>query len=297
MPPAHDRAEVGEINVDQPGAREQSPDAAHTLGEQLVRVGERVREARVLVNELEHPLVREADHAVGGSLQLFEANPRLLLPARALALERQGDKRQHECAGLARNPRDHRAGPGAGAAAQARGDKDHVGVLAQLPDLLRIRFGRGATQFRIAARAQAARELRAELEALHPLQLRERLRVGVEHGKAHVVESGEPDLARSVAAGATNTKNFDDEFPADFRIALGVVCVRIHVQISGGEKSARRRCRLQGSYNHPARLPGRAQVGPLLFHDHWQAAGFCFHIRSPFFTGTRTTRPPLVARD
>ena len=47
---AHDRAEVGKIHVDDSRARQQPPDAAQPLGEQVVRDFERLKEAGVVVD-------------------------------------------------------------------------------------------------------------------------------------------------------------------------------------------------------------------------------------------------------
>ena len=79
MAVAHQRAQVVKMDLDQPGPREQLPDAAHAFDEQAAGDAEGVQDAGVLVNQFEGLLVRQANHAVGDGFQLFQALLRLLL--------------------------------------------------------------------------------------------------------------------------------------------------------------------------------------------------------------------------
>jgi hypothetical protein len=118
------------VNLDQARPREQPPDAAHALDEQLAGDAERVEHAGVFVNQLERFLARQANHAVGDGFELFQTLLRLLLAAVAFARERQGHKRQHQRAGFLRGPREHGADAAARAAAQAGDNENDVRAFA-----------------------------------------------------------------------------------------------------------------------------------------------------------------------
>ena len=69
--------------------------------------------------------------------------------------ERPGDHADGERAEALRGLGDDRCRAGAGAAAFAGGDEDHVGALQHLFDLLEVLLGRHATDLRVAAGAEA----------------------------------------------------------------------------------------------------------------------------------------------
>src|SRR5690606_34633366 len=89
---------------------------------------------------------------------------RLARAAPPLEGERPRDDADRERAELARDRRDDRRAAGAGAAALARGDEDHVGPLEDLLDLLAVVLGGLAADLGVGARAEAARELPADVE-------------------------------------------------------------------------------------------------------------------------------------
>ncbi len=61
---AHDRAHVGEVEVDEPGHRDQVGDALDALAEDVVGHPERVDDRRVLLDDLEQPVVLDHDQRV-----------------------------------------------------------------------------------------------------------------------------------------------------------------------------------------------------------------------------------------
>ena len=84
------------------------PNAERAFDQQVHGRAEAVGEARVFIQQLERFLVRQTDHAIARELEMIESLLSLLLTAIALALERQRDKRQHECAALTRRTRQYR---------------------------------------------------------------------------------------------------------------------------------------------------------------------------------------------
>ena len=89
---------------------------------------------------------------------------RLAAPLRPLELERRRDDADRERAELARDPRDDGRGAGAGAAALAGGDEDHVGAAQLLLQLVVGLLGRAAPDVGIGAGAEALRQLAADVD-------------------------------------------------------------------------------------------------------------------------------------
>ena len=83
-------------------------------------------------------------------------------------------------ADVAREPRDHRGRAGAGAAAHAGGDEDHVGALQQALDLVLLLEGRPVAELGVRAGAEAARDAAAEVDGDVGGRLLQRLKVGVD---------------------------------------------------------------------------------------------------------------------
>ena len=155
----HDRADVGEVEVDQAGDRDQVGDALDALAQHVVGLAERVEDARAALDDREQLLVRDHDQRVDHLAQAVDALLRLARALRALELERARDDADRQRADLVLGDLgDHGRGAGAGAAALARGDEDHVGALERLLDVV-ARLGRGALpDLRVGAGAEALGE-------------------------------------------------------------------------------------------------------------------------------------------
>ena len=124
----HDRAHVGEVEVDQAGHRDQVADALHALPEHVVGDLERVDHRRRAVEHLEQPVVRDHDHRVARGAQRLDAGVGRLAALRALEPERRRHDADGERAELAGDPRHDGRCTGAGASALAGGDEHHVGA-------------------------------------------------------------------------------------------------------------------------------------------------------------------------
>ena len=124
----HDRAHVGEVDVDEAGDGDQVADALHGVEQDLVGLAERVDHRRLLPDEREQPLVRDGDQRVDRGGEALDALDRLARALLAFEAERLGDDADGERAAVARDLRDDRRRAGAGAAAHAGGDEHHVGA-------------------------------------------------------------------------------------------------------------------------------------------------------------------------
>ena len=159
----HGGLHVGEVAVDDAGDGDDVGDALHALAQHVVGDAETLEEAGVLGHR-EQLLVGNHDHGVDALEQFLQSALGLLHAALAFERERARDDGDGEDAHLAGQRGDHRRRAGAGAAAQAGGDEDHVGAFERLDDLFGI-FERGAAaHVGIGARAQAGGEPHAELQ-------------------------------------------------------------------------------------------------------------------------------------
>ena len=124
--------------------------------------------------------------------------------------ERLGDHGDGQDAALLGQLRDHGRRTGAGAAAHARGDEDHVGAVERFQDALAI-FQRGlAADFRIRARAQALGDIAAELQLLLGARLLDCLRVSVGGDEFHAVHARVDHVRHGIAAAAAHADDLDD---------------------------------------------------------------------------------------
>src|SRR5438445_466618 len=93
---------------------------------------------------------------------------------------------------------------GAGAAAHAGGDEDHVGALQRRQDVLLVLQRRLPADLRVGARAQALGDLRPELDLGGRAVVLQRLAVGVGGDEVDPGEAGRDHGVQGVAAAAAH---------------------------------------------------------------------------------------------
>jgi hypothetical protein len=108
-----------------------------------------------LIGDAEQVLVGDDDQGVDVALQLGDPGVRQPHAVAALEGEGLGHHADRQDAALAGRLGDDRGSAGAGAAAHAGGDEDHVGAIEVLGDLQRRFFGRAHPDFRVGAGAEA----------------------------------------------------------------------------------------------------------------------------------------------
>ena len=138
----HDRLHVGEVEVDLAGDGDEVGDALHRLAQDVVGDLERLVERRAALDEVEQPLVRDGDERVDRVAQRADALLGLHAAALPFEAERLRDHGHGQRAELRGQRGDDRRGAGAGAAAHAGGDEDHVGAAERLEDAIGV-FERG----------------------------------------------------------------------------------------------------------------------------------------------------------
>ena len=98
---------------------------------------------------------------------------------------------------------------GAGAAADAGGDEDHVRALQDVVDLVPRLLGGLLADVRVAARAQTAGQLVADPDALRRIGHQQRLRVGVDGDEFHAMDALCNHAVDRVRPAATYANDLD----------------------------------------------------------------------------------------
>ena len=205
----HDRAHVREVDVDLARNGDQVADALHRLAQHVVGDAEGLEEGSAALDEVEQPLVGDGDQGVDGIAQLLDAALGVLQAAPALEAEGLGDHRHGERAELGRQRGDHRHRSRSRAAAEARGQEDHVGALQGLEDLVGVLQRGLAADLGVGSSAQALGEHVADLQLDRCAALGERLQVGVGGDELDAAQLGVDHAVHRVAAAPPDADDLD----------------------------------------------------------------------------------------
>ena len=129
----------------------------------------------------------------------------------ALEGKRQRRAHEHERVLFARRFDDQRRRARTGAAAQARADDHQRHAGQRRADFVDGLLRRGETQFRVAARAEAARDVAAQLDFLRGHRARQRLHVRVAGHQVHVDRTFEHEPVQRVGPGSADADDLDAE--------------------------------------------------------------------------------------
>ena len=177
---------------------------------------EGVGERRRAIDDRDQAFVGNGDDGIDAVAERLEAALRLNLALLSFEAERLGDDGNRERTEFAGQAGDHRRGAGAGAAAEAGGDEDHVGAVERLQDRLGV-FERGLPpNVQVGAGAEALRQLAADLQLHRRRAGAQRLEIGVRHDELDAVESNLDHAVDGVAAAAADTDDFDTRAGALF---------------------------------------------------------------------------------
>ena len=178
---AHDRPDVGEVQVHEAGLRDQVGDPLHALSEDVVRHPERLDDRGLTLDDLQQPVVLDHDQRVDAVAQLVDAALSLIGALAAFEGERPRDDSDRQCAELLPELRDYRRAAGPRAASFSGGDEDHVSALERLFELVAALLCGGESDLGISTGAESACHLRADLNLHVGVSHHQRLRIGV-HG-------------------------------------------------------------------------------------------------------------------
>ena len=203
---AHDRAHVGEVEIDQALLHHQVGDAGDARVEHLVGHREGVGECGLLVRHPEQVLVRDDDLGVDAFLQFDDAGFGEAHAALALEVERLGDHADGQDAELLGDLRHHRGCAGAGAAAHAGGDEHHVRAGQMVADLVDHLLGGSAPDVGLRTRAETFGDLHAHLDDALGLRRGQRLGIGVGDDEVDPLKPGRDHVVDGVSAGSADAE-------------------------------------------------------------------------------------------
>jgi len=206
---AHDRTDVGEVEVDETFLHHQVGDAGNAGVEYLVSHRESVGKGRLVVGNAEEVLVRNDDQRVDRLLQLFDSGFGQTHAATALEVERLGNDADREDALVSSRLSDNRSSAGAGAAAHAGGDEAHVRTVQVIDDFIDALFGCGTADFRLRTSTETFSDVGAELDDALRLGHRQGLGIRVGNDEVDALEASGDHVVDSVAAAAANTEHGD----------------------------------------------------------------------------------------
>src|SRR5208283_563338 len=160
----HDRADVGEVKIDQSGHDHQVGDAAYAGMKDVVRHFERVGESRAFVGNAKQVLVRDDDQRVDKLLQLLDADLGDAHAMAALEVKGLGDHPDGQDPRFAGDARDYGRATRPGTAAHSGSDEHHVGALHRLENLVESLLCGGAADIGPRAGAETPSDANPELD-------------------------------------------------------------------------------------------------------------------------------------
>ena len=205
----HDRLHVGEVEVDEPGHRDEVADALDALAEDIVDDAERVDHRRALLRDLEQPVVRDRDERVDLVDELLDPLLGEQLALRAFERERARDDGDDERPDVLGDLRYDRGGAGPCAATHAGGHEDHVGLFERLVELLAVVLGGLAAHRGIGAGAKTLRDLVADAELVRGVGEEQGLRVGVHRDELDAHQLGADHAVDRIGPATTDADDFD----------------------------------------------------------------------------------------
>ena len=206
----HDRADVGEVEVDQARHGDEVGDALHALAQDVVDHAERLRHGRRALDDLEQTVVLDDDERVDALAQRLD--PLLGLVGTELALEAEGSRHDAdgERADLATDVRDDGCAARARASTFAGRDEDHVRALERFLELVATLLGGGLPDPRVGACAEPPRGARADVDLLVGLRHEKRLRVRVHGDELDAGDAGLDHPCHRIRAAAADSDDLDD---------------------------------------------------------------------------------------
>ena len=206
---AHDRTDVGKVEVDQARHDHEIGDRANALLQHLVGQLERFLEGRFRLGDEEQVLVRNDDQGIDVLLQLLDPGLGRAHAPRAFEQERLGDHADGEHALFPRGLGDDRGSAGAGAAAHARGDEAHVHAIQRALDLGNGLFRSGAANLGTRPGAETLGDVGPELDAVFGDGVVERLGIGVGNDEIDALDLGMDHVGDGIATRAADADHGD----------------------------------------------------------------------------------------
>ena len=207
----HHGLHIREIDVDHAGTADDLRDTGDRAMQHVVGGAKRFVERHLVAEHLHQLVVRDHDQRIHVLRQRFQALLRDSLPL-ALERERLGNHGNREDAEFARDFRHYRRRPGAGAAAHARCQEQHVRTADQVDDALAVFQRRVTSDLRIGTGTQSLGDFRAQLQLRARLRALQRLHVRIGADELHAFDPVRDHVVDRVAPAAAHADHLDYRF-------------------------------------------------------------------------------------
>ena len=207
----HDGGDVRKVEVDEAGVLDEIGDAGDGLMQHVVRDLEGVGQRDLLVGGILQAVVRDDEQRIDLAEQLVDAGDSLVHAALALELEGLGHHGDREDSGLAGDIGNGGSSAGAGAAAHAGRDEDHVGILKGLGNVVAALLGGALADLGIAAGALTVGQLLADLDLLIRAGNGQRLLIGIDGDVLDTLGTGLHHAIDNVVAGAADADDLQGD--------------------------------------------------------------------------------------
>ena len=211
---AHDGGNVGKVEVDDDilAVADELGDGADGLLQHVVGDAEGVGEGDLLVGDELQTVVRDDDHGVDLIGEVGDTGLGLLHAVGAFEAEGLRHDGDGQDARVMRDLRDDGRCAGAGAAAHAGGDEDHIGALEHLGDESLGFLSGFLADVGLGACAHAAGQLFADLDLVLALGLFKVLLIRIDCDKFNALDIGRDHAVDNIVAGAADTNDFDLDY-------------------------------------------------------------------------------------
>jgi hypothetical protein len=206
----HDGADIGEVDVHQPGDADQRGDALGRVEKHLVGLLQGILERNSLPYDGKQPLVRHDDHRVDVLAHLGDAQIGLAHALSSLEEKRLRHDADAERARLAGQFADHGRCARACATAHSACNEDQIGIRDRAKHLVATLLDRLAADLGPRACAQTACELLPDLDLHIGFGAEQRLGVGIHRDE---FDSGEALLDHAIDRVATTATDAHDLHP------------------------------------------------------------------------------------
>ena len=207
----HDGGNVSEVQVDNDllGEADQLGDGGHGLLQHIVSNAECVGKSDLLIGHVLQAVIGDDDQGIDLAVQVGNTLLCLTHPVGTLELEGLGDNTDGQDAGLMGQVSNDGSRAGAGAAAHAGGDEDHISAFQRLGNGSPGLLGRLLADLRLGTCAHAAGELLTDLDLILANGLIQVLLIRVDNDEIHTAHTGFDHTINNIVAGAADTNHFN----------------------------------------------------------------------------------------
>ena len=276
----HDGGDVRKVQVDKAGVADEVRDGLHSLAQHIVCDLKGVGKGDLLVGGVLQALVGDDDKRIHLVLELVDAGLSGPHAAGALKAEGLGDHANSQDAHFLGDLGNDGRAAGAGAAAHAGGDEDHIRIFQSLGDLSAALLGSLAAHLGVSAGALAVGQLLADLDLISSAGHVQCLLVRIHGHKIDALSAGADHAVDNVVAAAAHADdlNIDNSIGTGFQSKChnGASCNVLMQR----DKALRVRSCVHGCHNNIwfiVRHFGPAVKCPFLF-----STGFSQKIRRAF---------------